>query len=481
MAHGFASWLERGKYKAWALPLAVLVAGLLLSVTELAYHGAGSRLTRLAAMDQARYELLRVLRRVTDAESGERGFLLTGGPEYLVPYQSARADVFDGLHKLEQLYNDIGSAPAEVRRKRIAALAVGKLSEIEEVLRLDHSGARDTALEMVRTGIGRDQMDQLRKEVDELLHEQTIAGADALGSVYDTLLLNRVGVAALTLIGLAVLSGFLRQGKLFDRQLAERQAEVQAERDRLEREVILRTADLTELARHLQTAREDERARLARDLHDELGALLTAAKLDVARIRPKLLQAAPDLQPRLAHLVEALNSGIALKRRIIEDLRPSTLSSLGLVPALEILCNESSERLGLPIEARLEPVRLAPSADLVVFRFVQESLTNIAKYAHAKRVTVSVVAEGERALVTVQDDGVGFDVNRSRRGSHGLLGMRFRVEAERGEFGLQSAPGRGTTLTAWLPLASAEPTEPPTAAEADAAASTPANTPAPGA
>ena len=446
-------WLDKGKYRTWAFPLAALVAGLLLATTELAYHGAGSRLTRLAAMDQARFELLRVLRRITDAESGERGFLLTNGPEYLAPYQSARADVLDGLQRLVQLYQDIGDAGAEAHRKRIASLAAAKLSEMEEVLRIEAAGQRETALEMVRTGIGRDQMEQLRKEVDELLHQQSQASREALGSVYDTLLMNRLGVVLLTIVGLAVLAGLLRQSRLLDQQMLVRQAEVQAERDRLEREVERRTEDLTELARHLQTAREDERARLARELHDELGALLTAAKLDVARIRPKLAQSSPEVQQRLAHLVEALNNGIALKRRIIEDLRPSTLSSLGLVPALEILCAETAERLGIPIRAELEPVQLAPGADLVIFRVVQESLTNIAKYAKASEVNVSLRTHGEEAVAQVRDDGIGFDVSKTARGSHGLRGMRFRVEAERGRLEVRSAPGTGTTLTARLPLA----------------------------
>jgi signal transduction histidine kinase len=151
--------------------------------------------------------------------------------------------------------------------------------------------------------------------------------------------------------------------------------------------------------------------------------------------------------------VEALNSGIALKRRIIEDLRPSTLNSLGLVPALEILCGETAERMGIPIDARLEPVQLAPGADLVVFRVVQESLTNIAKYAKARRVDVSLSMQDGEAVVEVQDDGAGFDVSQTARGSHGLRGMRFRVEAERGRLQIRSAPGRGTTLTARLPLA----------------------------
>ena len=135
----------------------------------------------------------------------------------------------------------------------------------------------------------------------------------------------------------------MRQGQvLADQQLVQKRLAV-AERDRLEIEVRERTAQLTELALHLQTAREDERQRLARDLHDELGALLTSAKLDAARIRSRLAGTAPEALDRLAHLVETLNSSIALGRRIIEDLRPSTLSNLGLVAALDILAREFTD------------------------------------------------------------------------------------------------------------------------------------------
>jgi signal transduction histidine kinase len=232
-----------------------------------------------------------------------------------------------------------------------------------------------------------------------------------------------------------------------------------AERDRLEVEVRARTTELTELARHLETTREDERARLARDLHDELGALLTAAKLDVARIRPKLQQIAPDLLPRVTHLIETLNSGIALKRRIIEDLRPSTLDSLGLQAALEVLCNEFAERMNLPVLTRLEPTRLTRSADLTVFRLVQESLSNIAKHARATRIEVSLAQDDGRACITVKDNGVGFSPGTTGPSRHGLIGMRYRVEAEQGQLSVQSAPGQGTTLFACLPqqLADHEP------------------------
>ena len=107
-----------------------------------------------------------------------------------------------------------------------------------------------------------------------------------------------------------------------------------------------RTASLAELATHLQDVRETERGYLARELHDELGSLLTAAKLDVARLKSRLADT-PDAAQRLQHLTELLNSGIALKRRIIEDLRPSSLSNLGLVASLEILGREFGDASGM--------------------------------------------------------------------------------------------------------------------------------------
>ena len=226
-----------------------------------------------------------------------------------------------------------------------------------------------------------------------------------------------------------------------------------ADNERLEAEVAERTTQLTELTYHLQMAREDERARLARDLHDELGALLTAAKLDVARLRPGLQQSAPALLPRVEHLVQTLNSGIALKRRIIEDLRPSSLDNLGLLPALEILCSEFADRLQVRMTTRFAPVAMSPAADLTAFRLVQESLSNIAKHAQAGQVTVDVGVEGGMAVIRVVDDGIGFDPARLALGSHGLVGMRYRVQAEGGQLHIHTAPGAGTRVQALLPLA----------------------------
>lgn len=268
-----------------------------------------------------------------------------------------------------------------------------------------------------------------------------------------TLQLGRMGVLLLTAICLLALFLYLRHAAQAEAAQHELRQALQAEHDRLEATVAKRTSVLTELTSHLHTTREEERRRLARNLHDELGALLTAAKLDAARIRARLGDTAPEAQERLAHLVKTLNAGIALGRGIIEDLHPSTLDNLGLVAALEILVREFGERSGVTTHCSLAPVSLAPSAELVLYRLVQEAITNISKYAAARNVHITLADHDGQVLLSVEDDGVGFDPSLPVRSAYGLVGMRFRVEAERGRLTIVSAPGRGTRVQVSLPAA----------------------------
>ena len=451
MKTAISGMIKRPVQRWLSVSAAVVVAVLMLCVSELSYRESAGQLDQLVLKGQVRVQALQMLQRISDAESGKRGYLLVGGAEYMAPYVRAHDEALRTLAEMKRLYAELHDAEGESRRLELVRLVEARFGEMDEVLRLHGSGKSHLALEIVRSGIGRDLMDRVRVAVDALVQHENARIATGLKSVYETLWMSRIGVATMTLISLLVLTLFVRQGRELERQRVQRQAEIVEERDRLEAEVLRRTGDLTELARHLQTAREDERAHLARELHDELGALLTTAKLDAARIRPKLQQTLPDLVPCLSHLTETLNSGIALKRRIIEDLRPSTLSTLGLLPALEILCGEVQERSGLDILTRFEPVSLSSSADLTVYRVVQEALTNIVKYAQARTVQVELHNEPERVCVRVEDDGVGFDLSQTRIGSHGLRGMRFRVESENGRLEIASRAGQGTELTACLP------------------------------
>ena len=233
---------------------------------------------------------------------------------------------------------------------------------------------------------------------------------------------------------------------------------LQATNRRLTTEVLQRTRQLTELTHHLQTAREDERARLARDLHDELGALLTSAKLDTARLRSRLTAGietaspvAEDSLERLAHLTRTLDSVIALKRRITEDLRPSSLDHLGLAVTLQILAREFGTRSGVQVHLALADAPLSPTAETAAFRIVQESVTNISKYAQATQVWISLGRQGDAVRLTVRDNGMGFDTASPPSQRYGLVGMRFRAEAEHGRLRVDSAPGRGTRITLTLP------------------------------
>ena len=189
-------------------------------------------------------------------------------------------------------------------------------------------------------------------------------------------------------------------------------------------------------------------------MHDELGALLTAAKLDVARIRTKLVGDNEPLAQRLVHLSDTLNSVIALKRKIVEDLRPSSLSNLGLVAALDILVREFGEHTGLAVMTSFEEVVLHEDAQLTVYRVVQESLTNISKYAHAKEITVTMQVYEHHVELDVKDDGVGFDLDTRLNASHGFAGMRHRVEALNGTLDVISAEGHGTNVRVLLPKSS---------------------------
>jgi signal transduction histidine kinase len=278
----------------------------------------------------------------------------------------------------------------------------------------------------------------------------------------------------MTALSLLALFMYLRQTSALVAQRAERNRVIKAERDQLEIEIKTRTRQLIELTSHLQSVREDERALLARELHDELGALLTSAKLDVARLKSRLGTMTPEVTERIQHLTESLNNGIALKRRIIEDLRPSSLSNLGLVAALDILITEWSARTEVAVETELKPVRLLESGELTVYRLVQEALTNISKYAKASRVQVRLAAQDGVAHIAVRDNGVGFDPDRPRASVHGLLGMRYRLESEGGRLVLNSRPGQGTLIEAEIPEV-----EPGADTAASPAPGQPADTPPP--
>ena len=236
-----------------------------------------------------------------------------------------------------------------------------------------------------------------------------------------------------------------------DAALHEREAQLQRLNAVLEESVRARTDELTALTRHLQTAQEEDRHRLALLLHDELGAVFTTAKMDGVRLKARMNGQPLATLERLQHLLDTLDNGIALKRRLIEELRPSALTNLGLVEALRILINDFARRKRFSITAKFDEMKLTPTVQLVAYRLIQEALTNVDKHASARCVEVTLkAADAQQALVSVSDDGNGFDVDLARPKAHGLTGLRYRIAAEGGHLRIASSP-QGTQVSATLP------------------------------
>lgn len=439
---------------AISLPLAVFAACLMIGISEYGYKRTSQMLTNLTHAYDTRTSVSLLMKEMLDAETGLRGYLLTNEEEYLAPYNEAVKNLNQTLerirHQVEpssELMNLFVPLSRSISRKT---------AEMDLSLRLFREGNADALKFVMFTDIGNKDMASIRefsRKLDALNSQEAAAYQHAVES---SLFWARVGVTTVTLFGLLAFYMYLRQNNMLEMLHKREQALQSEERNRLEQLVRERTATLTELANHLQQVREDERGHLARELHDELGALLTAAKLDVARLKSKIEMANPEVADRIKHLTETLNSGIALKRRIVEDLRPSSLANLGLSTSLEILTTEFAQRSGVEIEANLEAVELPDATELTIYRLVQESLTNIGKYAKASRIQVTVHKYPTYVAVQIQDNGQGFDLASIRPNSHGLAGMRHRVEAAGGRLTINSAPGEGTTVSAIIPTGAAQ-------------------------
>lgn len=435
---------------ALSLPMALLAALVLVGINEVGHMRSQDAVRQMSQWQATRGTVSSLLQSMLDAETGQRGYLLTGNDIYLQPYDKAMIALQSHMDTLRNQFVD--SKDDMLMVALLSRQISRKLAEMELSLRLRRQGNEDAWKFILHTDMGRENMDEIRKHAHALIERATAKIQIGQAQIVQSLMLSRIGIAVVTAIGLLAFFMYLRQANALQVVSQREQALLEHERDRLEGLVRERTASLSELASHLQQVREDERGHLARELHDELGALLTAAKLDVARLKSKLDVNAPDVTERLKHLTDTLNSGIALKRRIIEDLRPSSLSHLGLTAALEILTREFAQHAGIEVETNLETVELPSATQLTVYRMVQEALTNIGKYANAHKVLVSVHAHPNHVAVQVHDDGAGFDPASVQVSSHGLAGMRHRVEAAGGRLSVHSSPGKGTLLSAVLPL-----------------------------
>ena len=239
---------------------------------------------------------------------------------------------------------------------------------------------------------------------------------------------------------------------------ARKQAEeaLREAHDQLAEKVIARTVELTELSHHLFRVAEAERAKLAGELHDDMGSLLTVLSMRLGRLKEQLQEDAPQLVAEQQEVIDLLHATVSAQRRIVASLHPVLLDSFGLAVALRNHVEDWSRNSGMPVELEL-PSDLPPlhaEAALTLFRITQESLTNAAKHAHASGVRVSLRVTKKEIRLRIEDDGKGIAPERLQQpSSHGILGMRERLLQFGGQLSVEpGAQGRGTRVNATLPL-----------------------------
>jgi PAS domain S-box-containing protein len=212
--------------------------------------------------------------------------------------------------------------------------------------------------------------------------------------------------------------------------------------------------DLAAFAAEASAIREQEKSRVARELHDELAQSLTALKMDTLWLKGNLQDSPAAAEQKLAGMLAMLDASVAATRRIAADLRPLLLDDLGLMPAIEWLVQNFEQRSGIPcvLDAD-EDLELDEPYATGVFRIVQESLVNVAKHSAATQVRVAVVRTESDMLLSVRDNGVGFSPTASRKpNSLGLAGLRERAQLLKGTISIQSEPGQGTVVEARIPV-----------------------------
>jgi PAS domain S-box-containing protein len=246
-------------------------------------------------------------------------------------------------------------------------------------------------------------------------------------------------------------------GKLYTVMLRDISAQVDAERS-LQRS----HEELRELSANLLNIREEEKSRIARELHDDLGQQLTALKMDISSLE---LDAGTNAEARaqLRGMQRLIDATVASMRRIAADLRPVMLDDLGLVPAIDWLAIDFTNRYGIDVERRIDARHTVFSRDgaTAVFRIVQEALTNVARHAQATRVDLALYLEGDRCILRIADDGIGAHerVDAGRK-SFGLIGIRERAHGLDGSVSIESGIGRGFAVTVTFPLATLQQDDP---------------------
>lgn len=434
--------------------LLLIVNGFSLFYNLQALRGAQVLLGQTARVAD-RLQYLNVL--VLDAESSMRGYFLSGSDAYLGPTRTALIDSETEFKELQKLLSD---NPTQLKNlTQLQSLVRRRLTMMSQAIDVYREGGLDEIVKIAKISDGRGSMDEIRLQVVIMEQEQNetmVARSAMFYQEYQKAVLLGMSINAVAIVVLIMFYQMVRRS-FANRAQVEHQ--LQAANENLESQVEQRTEQLSVLSRHLISISEEEKVRLSRELHDEMGAFLTSISMDIAAVTHQLQKNEPEMAAQLKRARGTLMEVVEMKRRIVENLRPSLLDNLGLCAAIESYCDEFSRmaqvRCDCDVAADIEEVsRNAGDLSIALFRIVQESLTNIRKYAKASRVTVTLNRNQEGLMLRIIDDGIGIEANNIVKPmSHGLLGMRERALLLGGTMTIRRGRNdEGTCIEVAIPL-----------------------------
>ncbi len=355
-------------------------------------------------------------------------------PRYLEQFAAIRTSTADSFRILE------AAAPNEAEKRALDQLRQEvTLYWDRTAIILDWTPEQKTQrrTDFLRQRVRRrEDIVNLASQVERLMTEnftreqERIRKADqdfqsSLGWITGIALLLGIGIAGITLARMTVL---------------ERNSEAAA-------------TELRRLSGQLRTAQEEERTRLSRELHDEVGQMLTGLRMELASMARLQSDAGTEVLLRISHAKGIVEQTLGIVRDIAMLLRPSMLDDLGLTPALQWLAKEMSRSSGIEVRSEIDPSldSLPEAHRTCIYRIVQEALTNAVKHAGSREVVVTLIDDGHWVVGRIVDDGRGFQSESNQRSGLGLVGMKERVLELGGDLQIASAPGRGTRIEIRLP------------------------------
>jgi signal transduction histidine kinase len=393
-----------------------------------------------------------------EAESAQRGYIITKRTEYVAPFENALTQARANIELSETLVKKTSTEQNQVIElqwlKQISASVEAKSAEMLLTIRLIEQNKIDEANQVVDLDIGRQQMQVFVIATDKLITQQTKDADKMIEKRRATVNLARASVIGGALILILLVVMVIKQ--LLNELVAKSKLQQQVVQENADYEIKLhqQTKLLRSMALDYQADVERERQKLSRELHDELGSIFTATKMDLAWCIKKLAGTEPVVTEKLAKTIGYVDQGIQYQRHIVQELHPSMISTFGFWPALTVLIKDAAERnkwqltLNLPEQTTL----LNETISLVAYRIVQESLNNANKYAKASAVNVDLMLDDKHLKLEIQDNGVGADMSALDGNTHGLSGMRHGVLAIGGHFEILSEPTKGMLTRVLIPL-----------------------------